>query len=78
MRPREIAQNLARNLVDSAGVPAHVFRIAVQGRSVNVEYITKAGHYKSHMYASEGHNGVMRLVREISQRYRDHKCDQSY
>lgn len=73
IRGKEIAHKLELEL--ASRIPSHTFRIVRKGGSIDVEFVTKKGHYQEHMFASEGVNGVMRMLRTIKQRYEaDRTC----
>jgi|DEB0MinimDraft_3_1074331.scaffolds.fasta_scaffold114767_3 hypothetical protein len=74
IRGKEIAYQLEAKLGEV--VPSHTFRIKRKGGDIDVEYITKRGHHQVHMFASEGVNGVMRVLRTIKQQYEaDRGCN---
>lgn len=73
IRGKEVAHQLEAKL--SEVVPSHTFRVKRKGGDIDVEYITKKGHHQVHMFASEGVNGVLRLLRTIKQQYEaDRTC----
>jgi len=73
IRGKEIANQLEIKLADV--VPSHTFRVKRKGGDIDVEFITKKGHHQAHMFASEGVNGVLRLLRTIKQQYEaDRTC----
>jgi hypothetical protein len=74
IRGKEIAHQLELKLADV--IPKHTFRIKRKGGDIDVEFITKRGHHQAHMFASEGVNGVMRVLRTIKQQYEaDRGCN---
>ena len=73
IRGKEIAHHLEAKLGEV--VPSHTFRIKRKGGDIDVEYLTKRGHHQVHMFASEGVNGVMRVLRTVKQQYEaDRTC----
>lgn len=75
VRGKEIVYQLENRLGEV--VPSHTFRVKRKGGDIDVEFVTRTGRHEVHMFASEGVNGVMRLLRTIKQQYEaDRACSE--